>query len=398
MAKLNPGYDVHTLSGNIHRNLTHIMDSMFIDYSVKEKMFTFFEIEGCIPGTGEHALLEEIVNNNPWPKPITVYGYDDSWGLLGDLFEAETTCVKERNMGQVASTGVVNLGFFSREKEPVLKSNPDPEIATYNSSKTYISFVVGDGDALYEYRNMKDEMTRRVGYCNDDPDGCFPLIWSISPQMTKSAPLWIDWFYEQAQKTGKDFFILPPSGDLYSYPSLMSGQDRANFVNSTEVDAQKLDTSGTMAWEWVFSWEHAIKTYFPLYSLNNIVRGFFLVNVPYPLPIEAFFGTYKVVGGNTVLFKPLADWQRSTDGNYTGHDKKDNLTPAQMSDKINHLKPGTVTYVYMTHDHGSSIESIYHCVQNLTDHVEVVNHNNLVDMALSRENVLSFRNEIDIIQ
>jgi len=69
-----------------------------------------------------------------------------------------------------------------------------------------------------------------------------------------------------------------------------------------------------------------------------------------------------------------------------------------MSDKINHLKPGTVTYVYMTHDHGSSIESIYHCVQNLTDHVEVVNHNNLVDMALSRENVLSFRNEIDIIQ
>jgi hypothetical protein len=33
---------------------------------------------------------------------------------MGDLFEAETTCVKERNMGQAASTGVSNLGFFSR--------------------------------------------------------------------------------------------------------------------------------------------------------------------------------------------------------------------------------------------------------------------------------------------
>jgi hypothetical protein len=114
MAKLNPGYDVHSFSGNVHRNLTRMMDSKFIDYSVKEKMFTFFEVDGCIPGTGEHALLEEIVNNNPWPKPITVYGYDDTWGLMGDLFEAETTCVKERNMGQAASTGVSNLGFFSR--------------------------------------------------------------------------------------------------------------------------------------------------------------------------------------------------------------------------------------------------------------------------------------------
>ena len=132
-----------------------MMDSRFVDYSVKEKMFTFFEVDGCIPGTAEHALLEEIVNNNPWPKPIAVYGYDDTWGLKwGDIFEAETTCVKERNMGQVASTGVSNLGFFSREKAPVLKSNPDPEIGTYNSSKTYVAFVIGDGDALYEYGHM----------------------------------------------------------------------------------------------------------------------------------------------------------------------------------------------------------------------------------------------------
>jgi hypothetical protein len=181
---------------------------------------------------------------------------------------------------------------------------------------------------LAEYGNMKNEMTRRVGYCNDDPNGCFPLIWSISPKMRESCSLWIEWFYESAKKTGKDFFILPPSGDLYSYPSLMSGQDQANFVKNTEDDVMNLDTSGSVAWEWIFSWEHAIKNYFPLYSLNNIVRGFFLVSVPYPFPIEAFFGTYKVIGGNTVLFKPLADWQRSTDGNYTGYDKKDNLTPA----------------------------------------------------------------------
>ncbi len=77
----------------------------------------------------------------------------------------------------------------------------------------------------------------------------------------------------------------------------MKGQDQANFVKNTENDCETLDTSGTSAWdydheirawEWFGSWEHAIKTYFPfpLYAENNIVRGFFLINVPYLFPIE----------------------------------------------------------------------------------------------------------------
>lgn len=209
----------------------------------------------------------------------------------------------------MASVGVSNLGFFSRGNfSTELKSNPDPEIGQYDSSKTYISFVIGDGDALYEYANMKKEMERRVGYCKEDPNGCFPLIWSISPQMTKSCKLWIEWFYDHALKTGKDFFILPPSGDTYSYPSLMKGETQANFVKNTEDDAIRLDTTGTMAWEWFLTWHHAVKEYFPLYSANNIVRGFFAINVPYMFPMEAFSGTYKVIDGKSVLFKPLADW------------------------------------------------------------------------------------------
>jgi hypothetical protein len=115
MAKLNPGYDVHHMGGNVHKNLTNKNpDTRFMDFSVREKMFTFFLINGCIKGTPEHKMTETIVNNNPWAKPITVYGYDDTWGILGDPFEAETLCVEEHNMGQVASVGVSNLGFFTR--------------------------------------------------------------------------------------------------------------------------------------------------------------------------------------------------------------------------------------------------------------------------------------------
>ena len=80
------------------------------------------------------------------------------------------------------------------------------------------------------------------------------------------------------------------------------------FVRSTEKDCELLSTTGVSAWEWFYSWEHAIETYFPLYSEKNTVNGFFAINVPYPIPIVAFEGHYKVMNDKTVLFKPLADW------------------------------------------------------------------------------------------
>ena len=53
--------------------------------------------------------MERIATENPWPRPLVVYGYDDTIAVAGDLFEAETDCVREHNMGQVASNGARNL-------------------------------------------------------------------------------------------------------------------------------------------------------------------------------------------------------------------------------------------------------------------------------------------------
>ena len=38
----------------------------------------------------------------PWSKPVAVYGYNDAVDILGGwVFEAETNCIPEHNMGQV---------------------------------------------------------------------------------------------------------------------------------------------------------------------------------------------------------------------------------------------------------------------------------------------------------
>ena len=54
----------------------------------------------------------------------------------------------------MASVGVSNLGFFSRGpaiSEP-LKANEDPPKEVYSKDNTYVGFVIGDGDALYDVK------------------------------------------------------------------------------------------------------------------------------------------------------------------------------------------------------------------------------------------------------
>ena len=78
------------------------------DFLVKERIFTFFLYSGCVPFTSAHSLMRRMMSDTEtlWKKPIEVYGYNDAIDLFGGwLFEAETNCIEEHNMGQVASSG-----------------------------------------------------------------------------------------------------------------------------------------------------------------------------------------------------------------------------------------------------------------------------------------------------
>ena len=36
-----------------------------------------------------------------WTEPLEVFGYNDAVHFFGSIFEAETNCIEEHNMGQV---------------------------------------------------------------------------------------------------------------------------------------------------------------------------------------------------------------------------------------------------------------------------------------------------------
>jgi GxGYxYP putative glycoside hydrolase C-terminal domain len=405
MSKMDPGYDYS--KSYISPPCTGHPSLRLADYVVKARLFNIFLIEGCVPYTKEHSLMETMTqrdhpNTRHWQQPIVVMGYDDvRVGPEGDPWEAETTCVRSHNMGQVATADASCMSFWSRKgaidkplvqnQQPRQRQRQQQQQQVYDASKTYIALVVGDGDniGMVKTRNL-EWVRKRMAYCNNETmaHNCFPLSWTISPHMLYLAPDLLKWYYSQGKNTTQDFFLLPPSGYLYSYPSLMQSQDQERFVQRTEETAHLLNTSGIVAWEWTLTWGGAIKNYFPRYATKSIVRGLFAVNVPFNAPIGAFGRNehYKLISrdnGTVVLFKPR-EWRGTSGRGDVPFSKAEYLPPKDMAAEINGYDKGTICYIYLTSDGGADLDSLYDLVPLLGDHVKVVSHESATDMALQR--------------
>ena len=188
-----------------------------------------------------------------------------------------------------------------------------------------------------------------------------------------------------------DFFVLPPSGDLYAYPSEMSDTDQASFVENTERDCLLLSTNASVAWEFTGTWERAVEQYFPRYNNHSIAVGFFAVNVPFLAPILNVWNNsmgqptfYRIIGEDVVLFKPR-EWRGIGTGTPMERiSKKEYLTVAEMADELNTYPKGTVSHIYLTSDGGGNLDMLYDLVALLDNHVQVVNHKALISMAIQR--------------
>jgi hypothetical protein len=186
--------------------------------------------------------------------------------------------------------------------------------------------------------------------------------------------------------TQHDYFMLPPSGDLYSYPAEMPEDVLRNYVMNTENDCVILSTSGTVEWEWFAHWKTALEKYFPLYDKNNILNGLFTVNVPYNLPAPTIFTPgeyYRIVSKNVVAFKPR-EWRGTTWPSNAPLSRHNFLTVHEMAAELNNIPKGSVTWIYITSDGGGHLDNIYELVAELDEHVSVVDQKTLISLAMQR--------------
>jgi hypothetical protein len=388
LAMLNPGYNLQAdeLSDP---ELSRDMPSAMVDLVFSKQLFVVFLVNGCVDSEPEKALLDEIVNAGHWPTPLGVYGYNNSWLIGGYLYEAQTRCLDSRNMGAIP-TETGNLSFFSTRRAPILKEKElkqnELEDIEYDPSKTYVAFVVGDGDNIRFIMTTRNVWLRqRLADCAKTDNACPPITWSISPHLTHIAPDVLEWYYALSHQTGKDYFTLPPSGHLYAYPSSLGEEDQNRFVSATEQDARILDLNTTVHWDWLGTWDEAEAHFLPKYArVDGVIRAVFPVNVPYMVdafpswPDDQFFQVLVGEdGGEMVVFRPR-QWRGIDDS-----DDQFFLSPQNMAEELGNYPSGTVTGVYMTSDGGLDLEnSFMELVRLLPPHVQLVSADTAARLAL----------------
>jgi len=393
LAMLNPGYDANdpqVWDPALNRD----MQPALVDYVFSKKLFVVFLVNGCIDPNPESELLTEIATANPWPRPIGVYGYNNSWMVFGGyFFESQTRCLESRNMGAIP-TETTNLSFFSARRAPIgepgeLEQN-EPESIQYDADKTYVAFVIGDGDNVAFMMDARGEwINQRLDDCRQPVNSCEPITWSISPHLPYIAPDVLEWYYNIGLETGKDYFMLPPSGHLYAYPASLTDEMQEAFVAATERDARILGTHSAVHWEWWSTWQSAETDFMPKYAKEDgAIQGLFPVNVPYMFPTFTWWDPdrfFKVIvgddGGEVVLFRPR-EW-RGIDDSGSGITEPFYLSPENMADELSNYPPGTVAYVYMTSDGGLNLENSFMAlVQLLPAHVRLVSADTAARLAL----------------
>ncbi len=388
LAMIDPGYEGQPKDA-ANPAITRDINAALVDFVFSRKLFVVYLINGCVDGNPEKDVLSSVVNAGNWPTPLGVYGYNSSWNVAGgDLYEAQTRCLDSRNMGAIAST-TGNLSFFSTRTpgaDATAVTQNELEPIKYDPGKTYVAFVVGDGDNVrYMMTGRYDWFKQRVADCQADSGACPPLTWTISPHLADLAPDLLGWYEKQSHQTGKDYFALPPSGHLYAYPTSLAEDDQDRFVTETEADACNLGVTGTVHWDWLGTWPDAEEHFLPKYATNGVIRGVFPVNVPYSFPTFTWWPAerfYEILSGphghKLALFRPR-EW-RGVDKDADPHF----YSPQKMADEIAGYPKGTVTWVYMTSDGGLNLENSFTPLAKLLPpYVELVSTDTAAKLAIA---------------
>ncbi len=388
LAMLNPGYDTNPPKVSAPA-ITQDMRPSLVDFVFSQRLFVTFLVNGCVDGHPEKPVLSSIVNAGRWPTPVAVYGYNNSWNVLGGyLYEAQTRCLDSRNMGAIASEAD-NLSFFSTRAAPITGSGAvvpnEAESIAYDPTKTYVAFVVGDGDNVqYMLSTRRDWFQQRVADCEANPATCLPLTWSVSSHLTRLAPDVLRWYYAQSRRTKRDHFVLPPSGHLYAYPTSLAEREQDAFVKATERDACILGVDGVVHWDFLGTWPDAEQRFLPKYAKGGAIRGVFPINVPYVFPTfpwwpdDQFFEVLSADGRDVALFKSRS-WRGVSD------DRSEfTLSPKAMADELGGYPKGTVSWVYMTSDGGLTLENSFLALSKiLPSHVRLVSASAAARLALA---------------
>lgn len=211
------------------------------DWAVAHRAFVF-----DADPAAEAGLLGKVLDL--FPRGTGVYGY-----LFFDtpVYQSIGLPVNEAlGVGEltahgdwlIPTTDSTNMTVHALSSAVPRRASWDDTVRTPDPTKTYVSFVVSDGDALgYDLT-----MARSLQFTHLGADSV-PIGISTSPLLATHAPAIWNWYLDHLPANAK--LVAGPSGSGYFYPSYASLADRARFFTQSRT---ALDATGLRS-TWVIN-------------------------------------------------------------------------------------------------------------------------------------------------
>ncbi|MFQ6128148.1 MAG: GxGYxYP domain-containing protein [Thermoplasmata archaeon] len=201
------------------------------DYVIATRSFAFYVPQGPMTSDSNIRFMEKVLRSTPDNIPIL------GWFSLPTGAEENYFIQMISKSGKMAIGGehFPNLSVLSsfQSTEGLRQSFLQRDLELKN--KVYLTISVPDGDSIdFMYERMRE-------IWDGDLRGSIPISWSMEPLLAELAPVFLEYFYDDA--TPNDTFLAGPSGAGYIYPNF-TPDDSLNLylwrakrlLNETDID------------------------------------------------------------------------------------------------------------------------------------------------------------------
>lgn len=195
--------------------LSPLKDTSLRDYAVMTKSLVFYE------DSIEDTFLRNKIFSSMPPNGIVL-----GWGP--DEFVNVSTASKY-GVSVVAADWSYNLSVLSSLPLKKLTQSPSPNIPK-EENVHYVTFIMSDGDNQQWCLGSNFNSPKWYG---SPYRGNFDLGWSLSPALYYLSPTVFDMYYKTASNLkGRDYFVVPPSGNGYMYPSKFEKTKLNSYIDT----------------------------------------------------------------------------------------------------------------------------------------------------------------------
>lgn len=212
------------LNHSIVIELSPEKDTSLRDYAIMTKSLIFYE-----DSIKDTSFRDKIFSSMECDSTCLGWGPDE--------FTNVSSCSKN-GISMIAADWSYNLTVLSSFPSKPMTQKASLDIPNKENAH-YVTFIISDGDNQQWTLGSNYSSPKWFG---SKDRGKFNLGWSLSPSLYYLAPTVFNLYYKSAYHgPTNDYFLVPPSGNGYIYPSKFNEKALAPYINRLNTYMKEVD-------------------------------------------------------------------------------------------------------------------------------------------------------------